>query len=642
MPGARRSPELPRLPGAARGSGPSRAEGRVTDADSRQPIPGATVAFMAPGASASARTDGRGYYAIELSGGRYRTAVTAPGFVAPTDAAQVSIEERAQVSGLDFVLYRTATVAGRVVTASRTVLRGAHVRVQRARAARRMPPSEEAVQTDAQGRFSLVVPPGEVVLRAEADALGAALSTPFYVRGGAHLTGIEIVLGAGLTVSGQVVSPGGEPAAAAQVLLQDELGSRRLAVNARGEFTAGGLQVGRKWLQALGAGFGPSRVSEVEVRPGGHHHLRLVLTAAKGLAGRVVDANDQPVPGARISVRPGGPGQRMVSLAPTLRATCDADGAFNVPAVPDLPLVVTAHGADGASVTRVGVAPGSTNLVLKLQVAGAVFGQVTDGLSGRPIQSFTVALEPRWGGGPGRSPRRLRVASASGSYELADVMPGAYRLVVTAPRYGPAAVEQVAVVSGHRVQANLVLDEGGRVAGVVVDPRGAGVPGAEVRMDTGWAGRPALTDATGRFLLEDVGRGRRSLSVTHRDYDTRILPGVSVFNGQTAEVRVELAVRAGAGASVRFSGVGIVLQRDQGRLAVMRVLSGSPAALAGVLAGDLILAIDSRTTERMSFDDAIEAIRGIVGTPVRLRLQRAKQSFDVDLLRQEVNIPGKS
>ena len=41
-----------------------------------------------------------------------------------------------------------------------------------------------------------------------------------------------------------------------------------------------------------------------------------------------------------------------------------------------------------------------------------------------------------------------------------------------------------------------------------------------------------------------------------------------------------------------------------------------------------------------SFTDAIEAIRGIVGTPVRLKLRRGDATVVVDVIRDDVTISG--
>ncbi len=93
-----------------------------------------------------------------------------------------------------------------------------------------------------------------------------------------------------------------------------------------------------------------------------------------------------------------------------------------------------------------------------------------------------------------------------------------------------------------------------------------------------------------------------------------------------------------------FDGVGIQLGYKDQRLAVMSPLDGSPAAKAGVKAGDLILKIVDqknkveKLTNGMTTFDAMKLIRGIKGTEVTLTLGREGQEkpFDVTLVRDTI------
>ena len=62
-----------------------------------------------------------------------------------------------------------------------------------------------------------------------------------------------------------------------------------------------------------------------------------------------------------------------------------------------------------------------------------------------------------------------------------------------------------------------------------------------------------------------------------------------------------------------FGGVGIQLNTDQqhgNRLYVQSPMVGTPAYEAGILAGDLILKIDGKSTETMRLSEAVELITG--------------------------------
>jgi hypothetical protein len=498
-------------------------------------------------------------------------------------------------------------------------------------------------RSDRAGRFTLKVPPGEVVLRAEAGRLGAALSPALYVSAGAHLTGVTIRVGGGLTLTGRVVGPGGRTAKRAAVTLEDELGRRTIPCDAEGGFAVGGLSPGNKLVQAEAEGYSPGHVSRIRLRRGRPTHVVLHVALTKGIGGQVVDRDGLPVGGIKVLVQPGSPGAKAAHLQPPLEQITTPQGQFSFQDVPNAPLLVTARTQTGnLSASRSGVAPGSYDLVLQLQGTGAITGRVTDGLSGKPVRDFTVSVTHVQGtrGRVGHRGGPLRVVSATGEFTLDNLVAGTYSLAFTAPGFGATTQTKLSVVEGHQTRANVLLNAGGSVAGVVVDRRGVGLPGTSIRVDTGWHGQPAVSDANGNFKVENVARGVRSLTASHPAYDTRIISGISVFPNQTAQTRIELSPRKGEKPGLVFSGIGAVLSDRGGRIMVLKTLDGSPAAVAGLLRGDVILTIDG--LQKGSFADAVEAIRGIIGTPVRLSLERGKRTFEVDVIRDEVRIPGKS
>ena len=66
--------------------------------------------------------------------------------------------------------------------------------------------------------------------------------------------------------------------------------------------------------------------------------------------------------------------------------------------------------------------------------------------------------------------------------------------------------------------------------------------------------------------------------------------------------------------SGRYTGVGLEVSLADGRLVVVSPIDGSPAARAGVEAGDQILEIDAVTVTEESLDDTVERLRGRAGT----------------------------
>jgi carboxyl-terminal processing protease len=91
-----------------------------------------------------------------------------------------------------------------------------------------------------------------------------------------------------------------------------------------------------------------------------------------------------------------------------------------------------------------------------------------------------------------------------------------------------------------------------------------------------------------------------------------------------------------------FGGIGIQLGIDRltGALQVISPMVGTPAYEAGVLAGDLIVKIDGKTTENMRMNDAVEMIQGEPGKPITLTVlhEGSKEPIDLPMKRGKIEI----
>lgn len=90
----------------------------------------------------------------------------------------------------------------------------------------------------------------------------------------------------------------------------------------------------------------------------------------------------------------------------------------------------------------------------------------------------------------------------------------------------------------------------------------------------------------------------------------------------------------------RYSGIGIYLSFGASYPTITGTVPGSPAAQAGILAGDLIVKVDGKDVKGITSDQATTLIQGADGTKVTLTLQRGTQTFDVTLTRAEIQIPS--
>lgn len=86
-------------------------------------------------------------------------------------------------------------------------------------------------------------------------------------------------------------------------------------------------------------------------------------------------------------------------------------------------------------------------------------------------------------------------------------------------------------------------------------------------------------------------------------------------------------------------GAGFEAEEDSsGYLKITTVYKGSSAELNGVLAGDIITAIDGKSLLSMEPGQAMERISGEVGTRLALQLLRDGESISVNLIRQQLEI----
>ena len=91
-----------------------------------------------------------------------------------------------------------------------------------------------------------------------------------------------------------------------------------------------------------------------------------------------------------------------------------------------------------------------------------------------------------------------------------------------------------------------------------------------------------------------------------------------------------------------YSGIGVLTSEKDGRFIITRVYDTSPAKEAGLLTGDVILAVDGVTTEGMSINELIIRVRGEEGTSIILRILHADASEPVDItvMRAEIDVPS--
>ncbi|MCP5364631.1 MAG: S41 family peptidase [Hyphomicrobiales bacterium] len=88
-----------------------------------------------------------------------------------------------------------------------------------------------------------------------------------------------------------------------------------------------------------------------------------------------------------------------------------------------------------------------------------------------------------------------------------------------------------------------------------------------------------------------------------------------------------------------FGGLGIEVTMEGGLVKVVSPIDDTPAHEAGLQPGDFITHLDGEHILGMALEDAVEKMRGVVGTQIRLTIRRGNQKpFDVTLTRAVIKI----
>jgi carboxyl-terminal processing protease len=79
---------------------------------------------------------------------------------------------------------------------------------------------------------------------------------------------------------------------------------------------------------------------------------------------------------------------------------------------------------------------------------------------------------------------------------------------------------------------------------------------------------------------------------------------------------------------------------EDGAVKVVSPIDDTPAAKAGILAGDLIIALDGEVIQNMNLNQAVDKMRGAVNTPITVTIQRkgTEKPFDVKIVRDVIRV----
>ena len=541
-------------------SDPLVIEGIVTAEDGFAPLEGVTLCLDHPNMpwlerSEPVTTDETGAFELQAYAGlnQYASLEATAEEYAPyrtwvqlQDSGGGRMKVDVKLSGL------RAPVSGRVVDANGHSVGGAEVTY----APRGMPDEKTpTVTAGGDGTFELPAPPWalqpgqsvRVLASAPGKGVGSgraqvakidALPEPVTVKlGGVGRVSGSVVDGAGGALPGSLVTllldwqamregmqSGRYDSSAMNAINNPSITRLDAVTDDEGKFAMEDVPCAMYRVQAE---YGLDRITAEEpltVGEGGVATCTIEFKEGATIEGFVLDSEDRPVPGASVNASPSrGGGRGRWSPGGYLTARAQNDGRFVLhgASLPSYDLSAYASGYE--SNAEKDIAPGRTDLTLRLKPQGWVVGEVEmNGVGYRG--TFTVrALPVKNQGGPpqpgfsGWRPgsRQNTFSPDDGQFELRGLSAGEYDLTVTTPE-GSIGVEavRVAVADGRESRARLALTSGASVIGRLTSAAtGLPIPKARISvMPSPQAAQvlpsgSAMTDAEGRFVVRGLGMG---------------------------------------------------------------------------------------------------------------------------------------
>lgn len=478
------------------------------------------------------------YQFAELSAGVYVVTAMAPGY-AQNGRETPRLEDGFRQTGIDLVLFPSASIRGRVVDELGSAVAHAEIRATRTGLSPLGSASRwvqfDSRRADPQGKFLLDhLLPG--TYRIEVAAVGyAPCQETGVVTNGPE---IRVVLRRGLRLQGRVLDWEDRAVAGAEVQVRwseaeggwragetQFLPSRPLIANRYGNFLLEGVPRASGEtvveLHATARGYSsvfwslPSDWDEAYAR---QEQIHLVLQPGAVLKGNVVDRSGSPVSGASIRVlrvvEPSG-GVVEVSLLPWREFATTRRGGFDLYGFPPGRVDLVAE-ADGYAPQRIAEAPApGPPLEIVLGAAGAILGRVVRqdapslGIGG----AFVTALRISDASPSAGLVSPTVQAGPDGAFTIENLGPGVYELrASTTAVPGPESIH-VEVAPGEAVTgADLSIAYRSGMRGRVLAAKNREpIAGARILIQSTRGRREGNTDANGYFFLEGLPPGKWSV-----------------------------------------------------------------------------------------------------------------------------------
>jgi Carboxypeptidase regulatory-like domain/PDZ domain len=548
--------------------------GTITDAATKQPIAGAKVcadgwSHDAPGDvfddPTCTVTDAKGAYEIDkLLAANYGVSAIAktyrPGFHEPRKHARsFALRAGEAKQGVDIAL----DPGGVEITGTVSDITGGPVANAKVRAGAgrwggvQGPP----VETDTQGKFAMWVRPGGV--RVTASAEGYADASEYAQAPGT----IDVLLTPESSLVGTVVDAAtGAPVEGARVSVAsagfgwDQKSDR---TDAQGKFRVHGLTPGRYVAEAkTERGYGRTEGSTLVGLGQTVDDVVVKLHPALRIQGKVMITGEKPT----VCVD-GYAYFRDEDHDRWVSGRTEPDGTITAEGVIPGKYTVQA-GCKGYALVKENLDPITlkdkdlVGLVWEVEVGSTIRGRVLT-KQGEPIADADVNARSTGGGLRDKQQWAQDESKIDGSYALEGLRAGTYLMEPQSQRaVAPRDGYTVDVPAGKVIEKDIVLDDGGKVEGIVVDGEGKPVEGVKVdarsiENDWGWSwDSGAKSDAGGKFTLNALRAGEYRVVASKGWFETLRKPGetddeqhpgekVMVKAGETAKVRLVVEAQNG-------------------------------------------------------------------------------------------------
>lgn len=89
-----------------------------------------------------------------------------------------------------------------------------------------------------------------------------------------------------------------------------------------------------------------------------------------------------------------------------------------------------------------------------------------------------------------------------------------------------------------------------------------------------------------------------------------------------------------------YAGIGALISKQNGKIVIAEPYEGFPAQKSGLRAGDILLEVSGKSTEKLSTEDVSNLLKGPAQKPVLLKIQRygQKKPMEVEVIREKIQI----